>query len=130
MLKKPVNSINGIKLLILPIYNRGEFLGALPLPTKKNTGNFKYPGSPPGKYYQYSPIDLAVAGLFQKEKIQNLEDWFKANPTHRVSENYVSITYKISTSFGSTICNESITEIKNRNIDKYFLSIAPFTFKY
>ena len=114
-------------ILTIPLFNKEEFYGALPLPTKYNTGGFVYPnGTLKNSFYSYSPIDLAVASLIKPtKKIYNLRKWFLLNK-RRPSENYVSIVYKLD----NVLYSESVTEIKNRFKNwGDFEKIAPFTFK-
>ena len=118
-------------ILTIPLFNKEEFYGALPLPTQQNTGGFVFPSgtSNLGTYSMYSPIDLAVASLIKPtKKIKNLKEWFAKNPK-RTNENYIYITYR----YKDSVYSESITEIKNRIFTKsewaIFKKIAPFTFK-
>ncbi|MHA1790246.1 MAG: hypothetical protein ACTSXT_13620 [Candidatus Helarchaeota archaeon] len=132
-LKQP-NPVN-ITILTIPLFNKEEFFGTLPLPTKYNTGNFRFPASvntdvninvnTSVNYYMYSPVDLAVASLIKPAKrINNLKKWFRNNPK-RPSENLIYITYKKD----SNIYSQSISQIKSElfNLDEFKL-IAPFTF--
>lgn len=114
-----------VRLLSIPLLDMAAFPFYLPMPDPVNTGGYL----PPGCLYQYSPIDLLVAGLEALRldlKITSLVGFFNRYPNPR-SEHLIYLIYLVN----NTACSDNIAYIKsmkNTDVLRVMHKNAPLTF--
>lgn len=115
----------GVRLLSIPLLDMAAFPFYLPAPDPVNTGGYL----PPGCKYEYSPIDLLVAGLEALRldlKITSLVNFFDKHK-NPISEHEIYLIYR---AYGSVYSN-SIALIKsthNTDVLRVMHKNAPLTF--
>lgn len=119
-----------MKIIGVTVVSIGDLLLCLPPPNKLNTGGYK--NHITGEY-DYSPVDIAVAGLAEeKETIKDLSTWFikNENPLSKIIVRIIIYTNGIITSH-SILEWEHIVECTNENSELIHLlkRNAPFTFR-
>jgi hypothetical protein len=121
-----------IGIVSLPTINITKTSLYLPSPTRYNTGGYKI-NIDNKIIYEYSPIDLTIAGLtsiyLHQTNITNLSRWFLCNP-NRIAESWVTCTISIKTNLITfTISGWKIISRDNPLINSLFIKNSPFTFR-
>jgi len=117
-------SLPAIDIALTPLY--------LQPPRYNNTGGYKIYID--NKFiYEYSPIDLTIAGLtslyLHQTNITNLSKWFINNP-NRIAESWVTCTISIKNKLITfSISGWKILSKENSLISSLFIKNAPFTFR-
>lgn len=129
MTQEQLSETASCRLVSFPMVDVAELPLHLPFPNEYNAGGYLVP-SPSGSVYQYSPIDLLVAGIeasWTGEVVTNLCDWFYKNQ-HPTSTHMIHIILKLD----NKIVSASLAELKDTKISciqKVMLTNAPLTFK-
>lgn len=119
------DALGGVCLLALPFLDAAEFPLHLPPPSAIECGGYMTYSQ-----YQYSPIDLLVAGyeaIRLNLRIASLTNFFDLHPI-RLSEHEIYLIYKIN----SDVYSNNIARIKTQNhtlLLKLLHKHAPLTFK-
>lgn len=114
-----------VRLLSIPLLDMAAFPFYLPAPDPVNTGGYL----PPGCKYEYSPIDLLVAGLEALRldlKITSLVNFFDKHK-NPCSEHLIYLIYLVD----NTACSDNIAYIKsahNKDVLRVMHRNAPLTF--
>lgn len=121
--------LNGPKLLAYPHLDVAEFPLRLPSPTPVECGGYTA-----YRQYQYSPIDLLVAGLTAHHMglvVSSLANFFSAYQSPYLAEHEIYLVYKINNDGKAVIRSNNIAYIKAQNYQPLLRVLhyhAPFTF--
>lgn len=117
-----------MKIIGVTVISIGDTLLCLSPPNKLNTGGYQNYIT---KEYDYSPIDIAIAGLEEeKEIIKDLSTWFidNDNPMSKTIVHIIILLKNIPYSY-SVLEWEFIASRANNELRHLLKRNAPFTFR-